>query len=184
MSLKSKWIALFNSVATGTKSIRTLLTPLGAGFFIAFIGVLILISIHLDRWLRMPVLLSQPWRLMVFLPLAGIGLFLVGWSVQHFLKAKGTPVPFNPPPRLVQSGPYAYIRNPMLSGVFFLMFSLGFLLGSVSLVFIFTPLFIIINAWELKAIEEPELEKRLGQSYDTYRQKTPMFLPRLWGREK
>jgi protein-S-isoprenylcysteine O-methyltransferase Ste14 len=67
----------------------------------------------------------------------------------------------------------------MLSGIFCLMFGLGALLGSISLVFMFTPLFIAINAWELKTIEEPELEKRLGQSYRAYRQKTPMFIPQL-----
>jgi protein-S-isoprenylcysteine O-methyltransferase Ste14 len=183
-SLKSRWISLFYRVATGTKKIRTLLTPLGGCFFIIFIGVLVFISIQIDRWLQLPGLLRHPWHLIVSLPFGGIGLFLVGWSVQNFLQAKGTPVPFNPPPQLVQTGPYAHTRNPMLSGVFFLMFCLGFLLGSVSLVFIFTPLFIIINAWELKAIEEPELEKRLGQSYMRYREKTPMFLPRLRGREK
>jgi protein-S-isoprenylcysteine O-methyltransferase Ste14 len=43
--------------------------------------------------------------------------------------------------------------------------------------FIFTPLFILINVWELKAIEEPELLKRLGQDYIEYRKRTPMFFP-------
>jgi protein-S-isoprenylcysteine O-methyltransferase Ste14 len=49
-------------------------------------------------------------------------LFLIGWSVLNFLRAKGTPVPFNPPPQLVTTGPYAYTRNPMLTGVFSLLF--------------------------------------------------------------
>jgi protein-S-isoprenylcysteine O-methyltransferase Ste14 len=64
------------------------------------------------------------------LPLFSIAALLIGWSVAHFLKAKGTPVPFNPPPRLVDSGPYAYSRNPMLTGVFALLFGLGVLLAS------------------------------------------------------
>jgi protein-S-isoprenylcysteine O-methyltransferase Ste14 len=38
---------------------------------------------------------------------------------------------------------------------------------------------ILINVWELKAIEEPELTKRLGQDYIEYRKKTPMFFPSL-----
>lgn len=44
---------------------------------------------------------------------------------------------------------------------------------------LFTPLFIALNYWELKWIEEPELEKRLGGAYLEYRAKTPMFLPDL-----
>jgi protein-S-isoprenylcysteine O-methyltransferase Ste14 len=182
ISLKSQWISLFYRAATGTKSIRTLLTPLGAGFFILFIVVLVLVSIHLDRWMGLPKLLPRPWHLLFSMPPAGIGFFMVGWSVQHFIKAKGTPVPFNPPPRLVQSGPYAFTRNPMLTGVFFLLFSLGFCMASISMVFFFTPLFIGINFWELKSIEEPELEKRLGETYRIYKRKTPMFIPRLRGR--
>ncbi|MBA7666493.1 hypothetical protein ES703_74574 [subsurface metagenome] len=101
------------------------------------------------------------------------------WSILHFIKVKGTPVPFNPPPKLVTTGPYSYIRNPMLSGVFILMFGFGILFRSISLVFIFTPLFILFNFLELKSIEEPELEKRLGKDYLEYKKSVPMFFPRF-----
>jgi protein-S-isoprenylcysteine O-methyltransferase Ste14 len=47
------------------------------------------------------------------------------------------------------------------------------------LVFLFTPLFILANVWELKHIEEPELIRRLGDEYAAYRRRTPMFLPRV-----
>jgi len=101
------------------------------------------------------------------------------WSILHFIKAKGTPVPFNPPPKLVSSGPYAYVRNPMLSGVFIFMFGLGALFRSISIVFIFTPLFVLLNYLELKAIEEPELENRLGEDYFKYKKRVPMFFPKF-----
>ncbi|NQU86510.1 MAG: isoprenylcysteine carboxylmethyltransferase family protein, partial [Mariniphaga sp.] len=83
------------------------------------------------------------------------------------------------PPKLVCTGPYAYTRNPMLTGIFFLMFGIGFWIGSFSLILIFTPLFILANILELKKIEEPELEKRLGKEYLEYKQRTPMFIPGL-----
>jgi len=92
---------------------------------------------------------------------------------------KGTPVPFNPPPTLVMTGPYKFIRNPMLSGVFLLLFGLGFAINSLSLIVLFTPLFILANVWELKEIEEPELVKRLGEEYVAYQQRTPMFILRM-----
>lgn len=72
----------------------------------------------------------------------------------------------------------------MLTGVFALLFGFGFLLRSVSLLFIFTPLFILMNVWELKVIEEPELLKRLGKNYDEYRKRTPMFFPCFKARSK
>jgi len=101
------------------------------------------------------------------------------WSILHFIKVKGTPAPFNPPPKLVTTGPYSYIRNPMLSGIFILMFGFGILFRSISLVFIFTPLFILFNFLELKSIEEPELKKRLGKDYLEYKKSVPMFFPRF-----
>ncbi len=107
------------------------------------------------------------------------GLAITAWSVFHFLKARGTPVPFNPPSILVNTGPYRYARNPMLTGVFFMLFGLGFAFESPSLVLAGTPMYILINVWELKNIEEPELEKRLGEDYVLYRSRTPMFVPRF-----
>ncbi len=40
-----------------------------------------------------------------------------------------------------------------------------------------TPLFIVINVWELEKVEEPELMKRLGKDYAEYRARVPMFFP-------
>jgi len=59
------------------------------------------------------------------------------------------------------------------------MFGFGILFKSISLVFIFTPLFILLNFLELKNIEEPELEKRLGKDYSKYKKRVPMFIPKL-----
>ncbi len=65
----------------------------------------------------------------------------------------------------------------MLTGVFVFLFGLGFGVNSVSLVFFFTPLYVLVNVWELKQIEEPELTKRLGDEYVEYHRQTPMFIP-------
>jgi protein-S-isoprenylcysteine O-methyltransferase Ste14 len=65
----------------------------------------------------------------------------------------------------------------MLTGVFLLLFGIGFAIRSLSLVFVFTPLFVLANVWELKEIEEPELIRRLGEDYFAYRERTPMFIP-------
>ena len=175
--LRTKWIDILYKVATGSKKIRNLLTPVGAIFFAFFIAVFVFLALQLDQFLKLPRPFSKPFNIIFSLALLFPGLFLIGWAVVHFLKVKGTPVPFNPPPRLVADGPYAYARNPMLTGVFILLFGFGIFIGSFSFTFIFTPLFIGLNVWELKAIEEPELAKRLGDEYLEYKNKTPMFIP-------
>jgi protein-S-isoprenylcysteine O-methyltransferase Ste14 len=72
---------------------------------------------------------------------AVVGLHL--WCVVLFAKAKGTGVPFNPPPQLVARGPYAWTRNPMLVGLFAGVVGIGLLVGSVSIVCVWTPVFVV-----------------------------------------
>jgi len=177
MSLKTKWIDFLYNVATGSRRVRNFFTPIGAIFFGLLIFGFVVMAVHLDRRLGFTDIFPGRLNIFLSLPLFSVAFFLIGWSVQNFLKAKGTPVPFNPPPRLVTTGPYAYTRNPMLTGVFALLFGVGIFFESVFLLFVFTPLFVAVNYWELKAIEEPELEKRLGQEYVEYRKMTPMFFP-------
>ena len=179
MTLRDRWVNLFYRAATSSRKVRTLLTPAGGAFFFTLVTLFIVVSLWIDELIEFPKLLSTPLNIIVSVPILAIGLFLMLWSVLHFVKVKGTPVPFNPPPKLVTNGPYTYVRNPMLTGLFFLLFGLGVLFRSISLVSIFTPLFILLNLLELKAIEEPELEKRLGKEYLEYKKRVPMFMPRL-----
>jgi protein-S-isoprenylcysteine O-methyltransferase Ste14 len=179
MGFRENWINFINRAAMGTKKSRTLLTPVGVLIFGVFTAVFVFAAIFFDRLFHFPHLFPEDIILPLSFPVLSLGIFVTAWSAVHFLKVKGTPVPFNPPPKLVTTGPYRYARNPMLTGVFIFMIGLGFYVNSVSLVVLFVPLFILINFWELKHIEEPELMKRLGNEYIEYRRKTPMFLPRI-----
>ena len=168
-------------MATSSRKIRNFFTPLGACFFALLVFLFVILALKVDRLLGITDIFPRPLSIVLAIPIFSFALFFIGWSVHNFLKAKGTPVPFNPPPQLVTTGPYAYVRNPMVTGVFALLFGFGVILGSASLLVIFTPLFIFINVWELKTIEEPELIKRLGQDYIEYRNRTPMFFPSFGG---
>ncbi len=177
MTLQTRLIDHIYRVATGSRSLRNFFTPVGATFYGLVVCAFVFAGVKADRLAGIgPVL---PFRIGMILspPIFGAGVLLIGWSVFHFVKAKGSPVPLNPPPRLVTSGPYTYTRNPMLTGVFALLAGFGVLFGSVFLLLVFAPLFIALNYLELKYIEEPELEKRLGSAYAAYRSRTPMFFP-------
>jgi len=177
MTIKSKWIEILYNVVTGSRKIRNFFTPIGAFFYALFTFSFVVVALQVDRLLGINDIFPRPLSIILALPIFSFALFLLGWSLINFLRAKGTPVPFNPPPQLVTTGPYAYVRNPMLTGLFALLFGFGILLGSASLLVVFTPLFIFISVCELKAIEEPELLIRLGEDYSEYRKRTPMFFP-------
>ena len=177
MKIRDRWINLLHQAAKGTRSTRTLLTPIGLAIFGVFTALFVLAAVVVDRLLSLPSLLPEGARLPVSIPVMAVGAAGTAWSALHFLRVKGTPVPFNPPPKVVNTGPYRYVRNPMLTGVFLFLFGVGFYINSFSLIFFFTPLFVLVNVWELKKIEEPELMKRLGDEYMEYQRHTPMFIP-------
>ena len=177
-SLRESIIDFIYRSATAPEKVRRKLAPMGGAFFIGVILLVILASLAADRLLGLPALASWPMALYAGLPMVAAGAALWLWSVLQFVRAKGTPIPLNPPSRLVQEGPYRYVRNPMLAGVFIMLLGLGVLFRSWSLTVIFTPLFILCALFEFKLIEEPELERRLGDAYREYRSRTPMLIPR------
>jgi protein-S-isoprenylcysteine O-methyltransferase Ste14 len=170
-------VDLFYSVATGSHRRRALLTHIGPVFFAGLLLLLVVVAKYVDAWLGLPALMVGHSGLLVGLGLTGVGLLLWGFCIAFFLRARGTPVPFNPPRELVTVGPYARTRNPMLTGMFVILFGLGILLHSAALVFFVTPAFIVANVIELRLVEEPELERRFGVVYTEYRREVPMFVP-------
>ena len=177
MTLRTKWIDFLYNIATGSRKFRNFFTLIGAFFYTLVIFSFILIALQVDWLLGINNIFPRPLSIVFALLIFSFAFFLIGWSVLIFLKAKGTPVPFDPPPQLVTTGPYAHMRNPMLTGIFALLFGFGVFFESLSLLVVFTPLFIFINVSELKVIEEPELLKRLGEDYIEYQKRTPMFFP-------
>ena len=175
-----KPVDVFYSVTTGPEHRRKLLTPVGLLVFTAVFLLPVVLGLLTDRALGWPRLLPGAPGWAVGIPLLAAGGLLWGWCVVLFWQARGTPVPFNPPRELVVTGPYAWVRNPMLTGVFACLFGLGFCLHSLALVVIWAPLFVLANAIEIQHVEEPELERRIGASYSEYRRRVPMFVPRVW----
>jgi protein-S-isoprenylcysteine O-methyltransferase Ste14 len=180
MTLNSVVIGFIYGIATGSRRVRAILTPIGAVVALCFIALFVAAALLADWWFELPPLLPVPLNIAAALPLLLIGLAIYVLSLRQFFRSRGTPVPFNPPPVVMTTGPYKYCRNPMGDSIFLVMLGLGLVLRSVSLVCFVTPLFVLLFAWEIKAVEEPELVRRLGEDYIKYRRETPMFIPR-WG---
>ena len=176
--MKDNWVVnLFYKIATGPRRNRRILTPIGPVVFFGVIGLFFYASDKTDKIIGNPIIFHQPTIKILSVPIIILGLFLIAWCLSHFLKAKGTPVPFNPPVSVIDSGPYAWSRNPMLTGLFFVIFGIGLWIMSISLILVYLPIFIIMNYVELRKVEEPELKKRFGDKYIQYMKRTPMFIP-------
>lgn len=91
---------------------------------------------------------------------------------------EGTLAPWDPPKRLVVRGVYRHVRNPMISGVLFVLLGEAILFGSMP-VFVWFGVFALINAIYIPFVEERALENRFGDDYRLYKQNVPRWIPRL-----
>jgi protein-S-isoprenylcysteine O-methyltransferase Ste14 len=114
----------------------------------------------------------------------GVGLILFVWSLAHFAtEGRGTLAPWDPPRQLVVRGPYRFVRNPMISGVVFILAGEALLLLSRPHA-LWALTFLCINLVYIPLLEEPFLRDRFGDSYREYCQHVPRIVPRLrpWSR--
>lgn len=155
------------------KKLKTFL--LASSFALFFFFIIPYVFIKLDAYFEISSLSFFGQEILgMFLVFIGIAIVFYS-TVLFFHFGKGTPVPIDPPKKLVAKGLYKYSRNPIYIGYVgillgeFLIFGSLLLLIYVSVTFLFIHLFIIYY-------EEPRLRKRFGKSYDEYTLKTPRWL--------
>ncbi len=101
------------------------------------------------------------------LPVSALGLWLRGWATGHVEKNI----------RLAESGPYAYLRNPLYLGT--LLVAAGFVIASRRwwLAFLFGAVFLAIY---LPAIElEEQHLRKLFPNFAAYAERVPALWPTL-----
>lgn len=98
-------------------------------------------------------------------------------AVQEFpVAGEGTPLPYDPPSRLVTSGIYAYIANPMQLSATLLLFGLGVFLHSWWL--FFAGLISVVYCAGLAAWDENgNLKLRFGDNFVQYRAHVRNWFP-------
>jgi protein-S-isoprenylcysteine O-methyltransferase Ste14 len=111
--------------------------------------------------------------------LLAVGLILFVSSLRRFAgEGQGTLAPWDPPRVLVVHGPYRWVRNPMISGVIFVLFGEALLLRSLPHAQ-WAAACLAINMIYIPLLEEPQLERRFGESYRNYCRHVPRVVPRL-----
>jgi protein-S-isoprenylcysteine O-methyltransferase Ste14 len=112
-------------------------------------------------------------HLVIFAPLFAAGaLFGIKGVTQTTLKVAET----HRPTKIVKTGVYSIVRHPQYLGGLLAHIAFSFLLsGLYSL--LSTPL-IVTLVYLVSRKEESELSKEFGQEYLSYKNKTPMLLPK------
>jgi protein-S-isoprenylcysteine O-methyltransferase Ste14 len=112
---------------------------------------------------------------------AGVALYLVCAFWSFAIRGKGTPLPLDPPKKLVSEGPYCAVRNPMYWSVVSIrlgeaaVFHSGELAESAAGFFVGVNLFVLL-------LEEPSLRRKFGAEDEAYCWHVPRWIPSVRGK--
>jgi protein-S-isoprenylcysteine O-methyltransferase Ste14 len=106
-------------------------------------------------------------------------------AVQEFAtRGLGTPIPFDAPRRIVTTGPYAYVANPMQVSAVVLLVLLALILQNawVAAAGVMAHLYSAgLAGWD----EDADLRERFGEAWPAYRRDARTWIPRVrpWYRD-
>lgn len=163
------------SRATGPQALARTLAQM-AVFWTLFLILIPLLLTRLERSIGIASLAARP--------VIGATMFAAGgslgiWSAAVMaLRGHGTPLPNQCATRLVVSGPYARVRNPMAVAGIAQMLGVAIMWGSWFVVG-FGVVGGLIWEWCLRPAEEADLETRFGDDFRRYRASVRCWWPRL-----
>ena len=133
---------------------------------------------RITHWQLAPPLLGV-WALRpVGAVLALVGLLGLVESFSRFaIHGRGTPAPVMPPKRLVVTGLYRYVRNPMYVAVLSIVVGQALLFGSRRLLAYAALAWVTVHLWVL-LYEEPVSRARFGADYAAYTAAVRRWWPR------
>lgn len=99
------------------------------------------------------------------------------YSSYHLVKyGSGTPLPLDQTQKLVISGPYGYVRNPMAVAGIGQGLAVSLFCGSYA-VLLYVLLGAVVWHWFVRPIEEEDMNNRFGEPYMQYKQKVRCWIP-------
>src|SRR4030095_16533026 len=137
------------------------------------------VPLTFPRWQTAPPLLGFfPLRILGGLMIAAGLPVLLDSFARFAIQGFGTPAPIAPPQRLVVTGLFRYVRNPMYVAVLSLILGQALLFGSVSLLEYGLAVWLGFFAFVL-LYEEPTLRGKFGKEYEDYCSRVPRWIPRF-----
>ena len=146
-----------------------------------FIGLLLVyVPARLLSWFGMarPTAIGAPQ--IIGMVVGSAGSVIVLWCIVSFASVgRGTPMPLDPPRRLVIRGPYRFVRNPMYIGAGLALAGAALFYASLP-VLVYAGFFLLATHLFVIGYEEPALRRTFGQEYEAYCDRTRRWWPRIW----
>ena len=108
--------------------------------------------------------------------ISALGLAFTVWARVHLGSNWSVDVVRKLDPELVRSGPYAWVRHPIYSGLLLAVIGVGIGRGDVGA--LFGCALVCFGLLRKMRIEERWLQQTFGDAYTRYREEVPSLLPR------
>jgi protein-S-isoprenylcysteine O-methyltransferase Ste14 len=106
------------------------------------------------------------------------GIFIaVSCSIDFVVRGRGSPIPFSETEKLIVSGFYRFVRNPLYIAGVFVFCGEALLFQSIGIFIYCLLMFAVFNIQVI--MEETFLEERFGESYKQYYHAVPRWIPRF-----
>ena len=92
-------------------------------------------------------------------------------------RGEGTPLALDAPRKLVTSGLFGVVRNPMMIGELMVIWAETVYFASAGIL-VYAAVMTVAAQLLVVYVEEPELRERFGESYQAYCRRVPRWLPR------
>ena len=144
---------------------------------VVFLLPLVIVETSGSTWVNP---LDRPtWVLSLMVQVLAVPAVLGLTAVQEFVeRGEGTPVPFDPPRRLVSTGIYAFVRNPMQVSAIALLLLIGLFVENVWIAAAGVMAHIYsagLAGWD----EDEDLVRRFGDGWREYKKNVRRWFPRL-----
>jgi protein-S-isoprenylcysteine O-methyltransferase Ste14 len=163
---------------------RALLQMIAFSALLGLVFPAIAIEASQTRWVNP--LIYPRWAVGFIFQLLALPALLGLSAVQEFVtRGLGTPVPFDPPRRLVTTGAYAYVSNPMQVSAVLLLLLFGAVIQNpwVAAAGVMGHIYSVgLAGWD----ENADLAERFGTAWAAYRRRLRSWVPRWrpWYRDQ
>jgi len=130
-----------------------------------------------------------PWRILArdgsaaasawaAVPVIAAGVVLYAWCVWNFAAVgRGTPGPWDAPSRVVATGPYRWVRNPIYIAALLVVAGEAWLFTSLPLLAYAAAMAVCFQVFVV-GYEERVLRRRFGHAYAEYQSTVGRWIPR------
>lgn len=120
----------------------------------------------------------------VFLKFIGIifmnagGILAIWCTILMYKSRKATPSPFTIPKKIITTGPFKYVRHPMMWSLNFVIIGQIFAWHSL-MILIWFLIWLRFSVIYISRYEEPYLTELFGEEYIEYCRNTPRWIPKI-----